>query len=240
MVKYKQLFQSLMKLFAIISVIILISFVPLSSSENVYPAWYFTGATLNFTAFNYHGLENTTPSYIWNFSYRVTFTENGYFNYTYINKIGNKVTFYYGNGTVNDTNGFPALNITDLNFLSKGNISFINKVFLPGYKKIELKVVNVSTFLGQVRSYELIYEESSALTGQRTIYLNYSSYSGILLNENIINYQSNNRTYFIITYTNIPISKTTIWQVLIEFIVAMAFVILLLYFIRRYRKIDYF
>jgi|GEM_PF-1897838 len=231
-----------LKYFTVITVVVLISSMPVFSiGESTYPAWYFTGATLNYSAYNYHGL-NSTPYMIWNFSYKITYTINGYFNYTYYKKIDRNSTLVNSNGTVENPNGFPALNLTNLEMLNSGNASFISKISLPGINFIKvIKNVTVATFSGNVLSDEIILYYKSLINGERIIFLNYSEYSGVLLNERILKVLSSNITvnYFMVTYTNIPLYKTTLTQVFLEFIIAIVFVIALIYFFRRYRKINY-
>ncbi|MGC8673286.1 MAG: hypothetical protein ACP5TO_07315 [Thermoplasmata archaeon] len=231
-----------MKYFTVIAITILISSIPIFSiEESTYPAWYFTGATLNYSAYDYYGL-NSTPNMIWNFSYKITYTINGYFNYTYYKKIDRNSTLVKSNGTVEDPNGFPALNLSNLELLNRGNASFISKISLPGINSIKvIKNVTVATFSGNVLSNEIILHYDSLINGERIIYLNYSEYSGVLLNEKILNVFSSNITlnYFMVTYTNIPLYKVTLTQVFLEFIIAIIFVIALIYFFRRYRKIHY-
>lgn len=229
-----------MKCFALVASIIMITSIPVVSvAENTYPPWFFTDASLNYTGYYYM---NSTLNMIFNFSYKITYTINGHFNYTYYMKYGKNVTTMNSNGTAADPNGFPALNTTDLNMLNMGNASFMMpKISIPGIYHIKvLKNITVATFSGNVISDEVILV-NEAFDGalKKAIYENYSQYSGVLLNKKDLNFINNKstETYFMITYTNIPLSKVTLTQVFLEFIIAILFVIALLYFFKRYRRV---
>ncbi len=226
-----------MKLF-VLGLIILISITPsislVGAQENT-PPWFFQNAYLNYTNVIIH---NSSQQKIVNVTYKII-SING-INFTYQVKPGGlSNTNFTVNADLHNVNGFPALNYTDLQLLNKGNASFINIIHIPWtFTNITVKPGIMSyTGEGIVSSDMVVVKISSTIIKNitETTYMNYSTYSGVLLNMKI---KYGNETKYVsnLVSTNVPLGILTWPQVIAEATAFIIIVILIVYFIRRYRK----
>ena len=221
----------------VITVIVAILLLPtysINATQENLPPWFFKNAYLNYTDVYF---ENSSSQRIVNISYKII-SING-INFSYQVIPGNlRETNYTVNADLNHVNGFPALNFTDLQMLNKGNASFLNFIHLP-WSHIYITVkTGIMAYTGEgIISSDMVIVKinSTILNKVITIYTNYSTYSGVLLNQKIKEENTTNYVRNLIS-TNIPLGILTWPQIIAEAFGFILIVIIAIYFIRRYRR----
>ncbi|MFP3318634.1 MAG: hypothetical protein RXP98_05575 [Thermoplasmata archaeon] len=221
---------------ALVLLLLVPSFPMSSSQSNNTPVWFFQGAYLNYTNVI---IQNSSKESFVNVSYKILSINGIYFTYQ-VTPGELKKSNYTVDASLNDLNGFPAINSTELSMLNKGNASFLRIIKLPfTYVNVTVKTnIMAYTSEGVISSDLVIVRITSSLVKNiyEVTYTNYSTYSGVLLNMKII---FGNQTKYVsnLVSTNVPLGILTWPQIIAEIVGFVLIIIIVIYFLRRYRRL---